>query len=156
MSNNICDFYNTSYVCSYHTEDIFGNQNMVDKIMEDETEEKIDISQLTEYDKEFISDAVYRQEFLNVFNLEDYDDTLIGERIEMIYNMVKDYEPFKCCIQKAIDSFIFADDLVGLMLLFSYHNMHITHLCMCDFIKNGTMSDENLENLKKELDKAKQ
>lgn len=156
MSNNICDFYNTSYVCTYHTEEIFGNQAMIDKIMEDEEDEKIDISQLTDYDKEFISDAIYRQEFLNIFNLEDYDDKFIGERIEMIYNLVKDYEPFRFCIQKAINSFAFADELVGIMLLFSYQNMYLTHLCISDFIKNGTMSDENLENLKKELDKIKQ
>ena len=153
MSNNICDFYNTSYVCTYHTEEIFHNQTMIDKVMEGEPDEKIDISQLTDYDKEFISDAIYRQEFLNIFHLEDYDDKLIGERIEMIYKMVKDYEPFKCCIQKAIDSFVFADELIGTMLLFSYHNMYLTHLCISDFIKNGTMSHENLENLKNGLDR---
>lgn len=155
MNNNICDFYNTSYVCTYHTEEIFGNQSMIDKIMNDEDTEPTDIKELTDFDKEFISDVIYRQEFLNILNLEDYDDQLIGERIELIYKLVKDYPPFKNCIQKAIDSFIFADDLVGIMLLFSYHNMHLTHLCITDFIKTGTMSDENLDNLKKELDRIK-
>lgn len=156
MTNNICDFYNTSYLCSYHTDEIFGNHTMINEIMNDdddclETVDQIDISQLTDYDKEFISDAVYRQEFLNILSLEEYDEQLVNERIEILYDLVKDYEPFKCCIQKARDSFIFADDFVGMMILFSYYNMHLTHLCISDFIKNGTMSHENLENLKKEL-----
>lgn len=159
--NNICDFYDTSYVCTYHTNDIYSNINVIEKINNELDNDgldndgldndELDINQLTDYDKEFISDAVYRQEFLNILNLEDYDDKLVMERMHMIYNLVKDYKPFKECIDAAVKTFIYADDIAGLMILFSYYNMHLTHLCLSEFINHGHMSETHLENLKKEL-----
>jgi len=125
---------------------------MIDAVnKQEEDDDALDISQLTEYDKEFISDAVYRQEFLNILNLEEYDDNLVVERMNVIYDFVKDYQPFKECIDKAISTFIYGDNITGLMILFSYYNMHLTHKCLCEFINHGYMSDTNLENLKKEL-----
>jgi hypothetical protein len=149
--NNICHFYDTSYVCTYHTNDIYFNKNVIDEINKELENEELEISELTDYDKEFISDAVYRQEFLNILNLEEYDEKLVMERIDCIYNLVKDYKPFKECIDSAVKTFIYSDDIVGLMILFSYYNMHLTHACLCEFINQGRISDTNLEKLKKQL-----
>ena len=39
----------------------------------------------------------------------------------------------------------------GLMLLFSYDYMYLTHICICEFIETGEISNENITNLEKAL-----
>jgi hypothetical protein len=40
---------------------------------------------------------------------------------------------------------------LGLMLLYSYDYMYLTHICICDFISTGEISDENIGKLEKAL-----
>ena len=43
------------------------------------------------------------------------------------------------------------DEELGMMLLFSYDYMYLTHICISEFIETGTITDENISKLDKAL-----
>ena len=121
--------YNTKHICIYCKDDIFLK----------EEEEK-----LSEYDKDDIRDELYRQDFLIIFGLEDYDDKLIDDKIEQLYERIKDCAFLENCITNAAAKFLTEDKLIGLMILHSFCYLNATHKCISEFLENGTISNENM------------
>jgi hypothetical protein len=39
----------------------------------------------------------------------------------------------------------------GLCMLFSYDLMYLTHKCICSYLENGYISENDLDNLKKSI-----
>jgi hypothetical protein len=37
---------------------------------------------------------------------------------------------------------------IGLMILFSYDYMNLSHICICEFLENGKISEENISKLR--------
>ena len=121
--------YNTKHICIYCKDDIFLK----------EEEEK-----LSEYDKDDIRDELYRQDFLIIFGLEDYDDKLIDDKIEQLYERIKDCAFLENCITNAAAKFLTEDKLIGLMILHSFCYLNATHKCISEFLENGTINNENM------------
>ena len=130
--------YDTKYVCSYNS-NIFT-----------EEEEKI----LSENDKVFVRDALYRQDFLNIFKLYDteFNDEIVEIYIKKIYKFIKNDSEFKICMAKTSEKLLSSDLKLGLMILFSFDYLYLFHPCVCDFIEFGKITDLNLNNLKKSID----
>jgi len=126
--------YNTEVVCTYNTESIF-----------------LEIDELTEHDKEFIMDAVYRQELLNIFDIEDYDDMKIEIAMMNLYENIKGCKELEKSIKKIAGDLYSLDGIIGLMLLFSYDYMYLTHVCVSEFLKTGKVSETNIFNLEKKI-----
>jgi hypothetical protein len=104
------NWYDKSYVCCYNNTDVF-------------TEEENNL--LTERDKLFVRDVLYRQDLLNIFYLETFDDALILSSVSRIFELVKN----NIIIQTLIKSIVFLneDELVRFMTLFSFERLHETH-----------------------------
>jgi hypothetical protein len=126
--------YNTEVICTYNTESIF-----------------LEIDELTEHDKEFIMDAVYRQELLNIFDIEDYDDMKIDIAMMNLYENIKGCKELEKSIKKIAGDLYSLDGIIGLMLLFSYDYMYLTHVCVSEFLKTGKVSETNIFNLEKKI-----
>jgi len=126
--------YNTEVVCTYNTESIF-----------------LEIDELTEHDKEFIMDAVYRQELLNILGIEDYDDMKIDIAMMNLYENIKGCKELEKSIKKIAGDLYSLDGIIGLMLLFSYDYMYLTHVCVSEFLKTGKVSETNIFNLEKKI-----
>jgi hypothetical protein len=126
--------YNTEVVCTYNTESIF-----------------LETDELTEHDKEFIMDAVYRQELLNIFDIEDYDDMKIEIAMMSLYENIKGCKELEKSIKKIAGDLYSLDGIIGLMLLFSYDYMYLTHVCVSEFLKTGKVSETNIFNLEKKI-----
>jgi hypothetical protein len=126
--------YNTEVVCTYNTESIF-----------------LETDELTEHDKEFIMDAVYRQELLNIFDIEDYDDMKIDIAMMNLYENIKGCKELEKSIKKIAGDLYSLDGIIGLMLLFSYDYMYLTHVCVSEFLKTGKVSETNIFNLEKKI-----
>ena len=60
--------YNTSYICKY-------NNNILSKEEEDK---------LNENEKYFVTDSLYRNDVLNIFRLEEFDEEKINNCINKI------------------------------------------------------------------------
>lgn len=105
------EMYDRNYICCYHNTDLFT-----------EEEEQI----LTDYDKMFVRDALYRQDLLNIFCLESFDDELVLLSVKQIFELVKKEK----IIQRLIEIGDYDDDdelLLKFMLLFSFDNLYKSH-----------------------------
>jgi hypothetical protein len=122
--------YNTEVVCTYNTNDIF-----------------LETDKLSELDKGFISDAIYRQELLNILCIEDYNGIELDNAIVDLYEKIKGCEELQKYIKKLANDFSSSDNIIGLMLLFSYDYMYLTHICVSEFLNTGNISKTNIFNL---------
>jgi hypothetical protein len=123
--------YNTKIICTYNTDEIFQK---TDKI--------------TEHDKKFIRDAIYRQELLNIFGIEEYTDKEIDEAIHNLYKKVKTCKELKEFTIKLAGLFFSLDEELGLSLLYAYDYMYMSHICVSEFLDTGKISENNILKLK--------
>jgi len=126
--------YDTKFVCTYNNDDIFKGL------------EHIDIMNIK--DKEFYQDAYYRCELLSIFGLEEYNEKEISEAVADLYEKVKESAELKECMHKLASKFMSADEELGLMMLFAYDYMYVSHICISEFLERGKISDVNIVKLK--------
>jgi hypothetical protein len=120
--------YNTTYICTYNRSDLFLK----------EEEDKLDNEE-----KDGVREELYRQDFLNIFNLEEYDGKLIDEKMQSLYEKLKSCEFLVNCMSELAAKWLTNDIIVGLMILFSFDNMHVAHICICEYLESGKISDDN-------------
>jgi len=48
---------------------------------------------------------------------------------------------------KVASNYMSTDDVIGLMLLFSYDYMYLTHKCISEYLETGKISDDNMRSL---------
>ena len=126
--------YNTKFVCTYNSDEIFKGLENVDD--------------MTEKDKEEYQDAYYRYELLSIFGLEDYNEREISEAVATLYEKVKDSKELKECMLKLAAKFMSLDEELGLMMLFAYDYMYLSHICISEFLETGKVCDDNILKLK--------
>jgi len=123
--------YNTKIVCTYNTPEVFLEEDNV-----------------SEEEKGFIRDAIYRQEFLDILGIEDFDDSEMESKIHELYKKVSDNTFLKECMNKLSGQFMSIDCEFGLMIMFSYDYMYLTHICISEFLETGAISEKNILNLR--------
>jgi len=128
--------YNTKVVCKYNNY-IFENL--------------IELEHMTETDKEYFQDSLYREEFLNIFGLYEYDETKIDEALNELYEKIKECKELKECMLKLASNIMSLDEEIGLLFLFSYDYMYLSHICICEFLETGQISQDNISKLKTKI-----
>ena len=123
--------YDTKFVCTYHTPEVF-----------------LDTDNVTEEEKEFIRNTIYRQELLYILGMNEYNEAEINTVMNEIYNKAKENDELKKCMNKLAGQFMKADEEFGLMLLFSYDYMYLTHICISELFETGKIDEKNMRNLK--------
>ena len=122
--------YNTSVICTYNTSEVF-----------------LETDDITDDDKEFVRQTLYRQELLNILGIEDYDDEEINKVVHDAYERVKECCEIKKCIDKVLTYIMVPDEEIGFMLLLSYDYLYISHICISEFLETGKVSDDNIKIL---------
>lgn len=123
--------YNTKFVCTYNTPQIFNDN---DKITDEE--------------KNFVRDAIYRQELLDILDMKEYNESEMDTSIHELYDRVKVCEELKECMLKLSGHFMSLDEEFGLMILFAYDYMYMTHICISEYLETGKIADLNIWKLK--------
>ena len=123
--------YNTKVVCTYNTSEIFFAS---DKITDDE--------------KDFIRDTIYRQELLDILEMEDYNEKEMDKVIHDLYEKVKDNKEIKECMLKLAGNFMSVDEEFGLMILFAYDYMYLTHNCISELLETGKINEISMSKLR--------
>ena len=108
--------YNTKVACSYNTVDVF-----------------LETDNITASEMEFVRDALYRQELLDILELEEYDEELMSAAIHDLYEKVKESPELRKCMVKTAKRLMTADEEFGLLVLFAYDYMYLTHACICEW-----------------------
>ncbi len=111
--------YDTSTVCTYMDQDIVLESDGV-----------------TDEEEGFIRSCVYRQELLNIFHLEEFNEQAITNMITKIYEQIKDHDAFK---ELTTNDYSRDDGLIGFMILFSYDFLYLTHPLICELLTTGSI-----------------
>ncbi len=123
--------YQTDFICTY-------------KLMDDE-----------------FTDDLYQIQILQAFNLEKWDDNFINTLCFDLYTILtKSDNIFRDIIERAkkniditniydsiIDKDDEDDDRIIFALLFTYDYFDLFHKCICEYMRNGKVSFQTLENL---------
>jgi hypothetical protein len=128
--------YNTKIICKYNNY-IFENLR--------------ELKHMTETDKEYFQDSLYREEFLNIFGLYEYDETKIDEALNELYEKIKECKELKECMLKLASNIMSLDEEIGLLFLFSYDYMYLSHVCISEFLETGQISQDNISKLKTKI-----
>jgi hypothetical protein len=123
--------YNTKVVCTYN----YYNPEMP-------VFEPLKNTSDIDPDMEDASSELYKAEFLQLFGLETYDNTVIQDTMAEVLDKIKDYPPFLSCLQKGAAKVLSQDIQIGFMILYSYHYFYITHLCVIEFLEKGSISED--------------
>jgi hypothetical protein len=126
--------YNTKIVCTYHTPDVF-----------------LATDEVTLNEMEFVRDTIYRQELLDILGLEERDETLMSDALHKLYEQLKGSQELRACMLKLARRLMTADEEYGLLILFAYEFMHLTHICVSEYLETGKISENNLSTLQKRI-----
>ncbi len=97
-------------------------------------------------------DIMYRKDMLGIFGIEEFDDKAINDSITDLYERVKDNEGLQECMKTCASIFFSEDPITGLMVMFSFDYMYITHQCLSGYImQNDEVFRERLEKLNSKL-----
>ena len=124
--------YNILYECSYNKDTMVTNSYN----LEEKTE---------------IQNMIYREDILNIFGLQNFDEEIINREIEIIYGELQDVTEISIISSKLAASFLSEDKLLGFSILFSFDFLYLIHPFICIF-KNTKVLDKQLIN--KLLEKA--
>ena len=122
--------YNTKVACSYNAVDVF-----------------LETDNITASEMEFVRDALYRQELLDILELEEYDEELMSAAIHELYDRVKESPELRKCMVKTAKRLMTADEEFGLLVLFAYDYMYLTHACICEYLETGKITQTSMDNL---------
>ncbi len=123
--------YNTKVICSYHSDDVF-----------------LETDQISDEEKYFVRDAIYRQEVLDILGMEDYNENEMVRTVHELYEKIQTSEELKECALKLAGHFMNEDPEFGLMLLFAFDYMHLSHICISEYLDTGKISEGNITNLR--------
>jgi hypothetical protein len=123
--------YNTKYECRYHLDNIF-----------------LDTDSVNDDEKQYIRDLLYREDLLNIFCVTEYSDDAINKSIQDLYKHVVENNDIKECSLQLAARYLNQDIEFGLMILFSYDYMNLSHICISEFLEIGIINEENIRKLK--------
>jgi len=122
--------YNTKYICTYNNNDVISENDDID-----------------ENQKQFIKDVVYRQDLLNIFDMVDFNDDIINDSINNLYIQLESNEKFNDLMLLSASKILSCDLKIGLMMLFSFDLMFLSHKCIGEFIDTGEINHEYIQKL---------
>ena len=133
MTTNID--YNVDYETNYN---LFFDDNAFEG---DESEE----------DKETIRTLLYQKDLLGVFNETEFDEDVINKKVRDLFVILKKNDDLLFCMKEISKKCIFSNEDIGLMMFFSFDYMYLSHPCISEYIKTGSISETNLNILKKAI-----
>jgi hypothetical protein len=146
--------YNTEFVCTY----VFYNFSLLEKNPKFVTfSDKIKEELIGTPEEELLemSNFLYKNELLSVFELTEFNDEDINKKIEELYLVVLEKiegsqykNVFLDCIEKAKNDLITEDPALAFILFFSYDYFHLTHVCLIDLLTKDDFSETNIVALK--------
>ena len=120
--------------------------------------EKFNLKNENPSEKEEISDLIFKYDLVSIFGLEDFLEEIIIEKMNNLYAiMIENKEIQTICsnIREYVNkntTGVFnkinkEDYFECFMMLFSYDNLHLFYPCICEFLDEGTISNDKIEAL---------
>jgi hypothetical protein len=105
----------------------------------------------TKEDKEMIRTILYQKDLLAVLNENVFDDDVINKKVRELFVFLKKNADLLFCMKELSKKSMFSNEEIGLMMLFSFDYLYLSHPCISEYIKIGSVSEANLKILKKAI-----
>ena len=119
--------YNVKHVCMYN----YG----------------VSIPEVSEHEKYLIQHKLYKQDILSIFGLDEFNETELNINVHQLYERITPNEKLTSIALKAASLVMSMDEELGFLILFSFDYLYVTHDCIKDFFKSGSISDKNMNRL---------
>lgn len=95
------------------------------------------------------SELLYKIQLLQAFGLDEFDETIINNTTEQLYEKYKDNKYIVGIISADIMEInkIFLDKATQFRIYFGYETFHMFHNLLCTIIKNVSTNDINYNKL---------
>jgi replicative superfamily II helicase len=123
--------YNTKFICTYNAPEVFQETDSV-----------------TNEEKEFVRETLYRAELLNILGIEEFNEEELNKAIHNLYEKIKDCKQLKECMENLTNRFMSEDLELGLMILFAYDYMYLSYICINEYLETGQVSEKSIWNLR--------
>lgn len=91
---------------------------------------------------------LYKIQLLQAFNLEEFEDEKINEKISIIYEKVKEHSKIQRLLEK--NKMYSDDNLVKFMLYFRYDTFYLFHKLLYNLLSN-LINEKSVEDIFNEL-----
>lgn len=100
------------------------------------------------------SETLYRIQYLQAFELEDWDGEKINKALIYITDLLKNNEKGKNIMKKMSEKLnIVEGQNLEVLFLLTYDYFYLTHECIIDLINTSNISEERYNNLIEEIDR---
>lgn len=123
--------YNVDHVCIYNYE--------------------VSIPEISEHEKYIIQHKLYKQDLLSIFSLDEFNETQLNIQIRQLYQDLNLNEELKSILKKAASQVMSTDEELGFIALFSFDYLYVTHDCIKDLKKSGSISFKNMYRLREAI-----
>jgi hypothetical protein len=106
----------------------------------------VESDNVNDAEKEFIRHCIYRQDLLNLFQLEIFNESVMNKNIDKIYNKIKHNPDIVKCVT-TIGEQLGVNNDTSFMILYSFDYMYLTHKCVTEILVNGEISQETMNQL---------
>jgi hypothetical protein len=122
--------------------------------------EKFNMNDKNESEKEELCDLIFKYDLICIFGLEDFLEEIIIEKMSNLYTiMIQNAEILTICsniadtinVHGVFNKINKEGYFECFMVLFSYDNLHLFYPCICEFLNEGTISNEKIEALKNNI-----
>jgi hypothetical protein len=105
---------------------------------------------IKEYLEEFedIAEIIYQNELLQVFDLIEFDENKINEKIKTLYELLIQNNEFKRFLEKNVKHKLDNNLQSKFILLFNYDYFHIFYEILREYLTNNKLSDKLLDRLR--------
>ena len=132
--NDLINLIKKSPSCTYNLDDIFLETDII-----------------TDQEKDFIRNCIYRQELLNTFGLEEFNEIVLESAVRELYTIVEKEQIFSTFIEILVNNFPLTKEEECFMVLFSFDYFYIMLECLKDYFENKSISQQNYDYLSKTI-----
>jgi hypothetical protein len=132
--------YNTKYICLYNH--VFQNLSEQDLSEQDLPEQSH-------------QNALYKQDILEIFQVDEFDDELINDIMHKIYEKVKNNIELSKIMSLLAAKLLSIDKEIGFMLMFSFDYLYLSHSCISEYLEKGEITIEKLIQFMEKIEDTK-
>ncbi len=125
--------YDTTVICTYNTSEVF-----------------LESDNITDFEKQFVRNAIYRQELLNIFGMKNYSFSEMSTEFDNLFDKIKDNKELNDFVVKLATKYD-VDLTIGFVCLFSFDYLYLTHICMCELLNFNKINETSHANLKNKI-----
>jgi len=96
-------------------------------------------------------DDQYRIDLCNIFKMTEFNEYIINKSIHYLFEQINNNKRMMECMRRTASKLITEDCETGLLLLYSFDYLYLTHKCVSELLETGELSEINITLLENKI-----